>query len=109
MQNNSDIKKFLADLNMSDVLNVEEDLGNGFVRLKISEAERRQALQDINCVEDIIVELLRNSRDADAKNIFIGTKKQERVLSKNLRQIANSYKTQTKGCSFVLRAIHTKK
>ncbi|MDZ7838064.1 MAG: hypothetical protein U5N58_08980 [Actinomycetota bacterium] len=50
MQNNSDIKKFLADLNMSDVLNVEEDLGNGFVKLKISEAERRQALQDINCV-----------------------------------------------------------
>src|SRR5690554_5184907 len=75
MQNNPDIKKFLAELNMSDVLNVEEDLGNGFVRLKISEAERRQALQDINCVEDIIVELLRNSRDAQAKNIFIATKK----------------------------------
>jgi len=75
MQNNSDIKKFLADLNMDNVLNVEEDLGSGFVRLKISEAERRQALQDINCVEDIIVELLRNSRDAEASNIYIGTKK----------------------------------
>ncbi len=75
MQNSSDIKKFLSDLNMDNVLNVEEDLGSGFVRLKISEAERRQALQDINCVEDIAVELLRNSRDADASNIYIGTTK----------------------------------
>ncbi|MGM0365347.1 MAG: ATP-binding protein [Actinomycetota bacterium] len=75
MQNNSDIKRFLSDLNMDNVLNVEEDLGSGFVRLKISEAERRQALQDINCVEDIVVELLRNSRDAESSNIYIGTKK----------------------------------
>ncbi len=75
MQNNSDIKKFLSELNMDDVFNVEEDLGSGFVRLRISEAERRQAMQDINCVEDIIVELLRNSRDAGARNIYIATKK----------------------------------
>ncbi|MGZ5551966.1 MAG: ATP-binding protein, partial [Nitrososphaeraceae archaeon] len=32
-------------------------------------------LQDIHTVEDIIIELLRNSRDAGSKNIFIGTKK----------------------------------
>ena len=77
MQNNTDLNKFLEQLNINDVLSVEEDLGNGFVRLKISEAERRQALQDINCVEDIIVELLRNSRDSGSSNIFIGTKKVE--------------------------------
>lgn len=77
MQNNSDLEKFLSELNIKDSLNVEEDLGNGYVRLKISEAERRQALQDINSVEDIIVEMLRNSRDAGSRNIFIGTKKIE--------------------------------
>ncbi len=77
MQNSSDLNKFLDQLNIKDSLSVEEDLGNGYVRLKISEAERRQALQDINCVEDIIVELLRNSRDAGSKNIFIGTKRLE--------------------------------
>jgi len=77
MQNSSDIKRFLSELKIKDSLNIEEDLGDGYVRLKISEAERRQALQDINCVEDIIVELLRNSRDAGSKNIFIGTKKIE--------------------------------
>jgi len=77
MQNSSDIKRFLSELKLKDSLNIEEDLGDGYVRLKISEAERRQALQDINCVEDIIVELLRNSRDAGSRNIFIGTKKIE--------------------------------
>ncbi len=77
MQNSDDLKKFLSELNIGDKLNVEEDLGDGYVRLKISEAERRQALQDINCVEDIIVELLRNSRDSGSRNIFIGTKKIE--------------------------------
>ncbi|MDD5621645.1 MAG: ATP-binding protein [Actinomycetota bacterium] len=77
MRNNSDLKNFLSELNIKDSLNVEEDLGNGYVRLKISEAERRQALQDINSVEDIIVEMIRNSRDAGSRNIFIGTKKIE--------------------------------
>ena len=77
MQNNSDISRFLSELNIKKELNIEEDLGNGYVKLKVSEAERRQALQDINCVEDIIIELLRNSRDANCKNVFIGTKKIE--------------------------------
>jgi hypothetical protein len=77
MQNSSDLKQFLSELNIKNSLNIEEDLGDGYVRLKISEAERRQALQDINCVEDIILELLRNSRDSGSKNIFIGTKKIE--------------------------------
>lgn len=73
--NNANLTRFLSDLDIKDKLNIEEDLGNGYVKLKISEAERRQALQDIHTVEDIIIELLRNSRDASSKNIFIGTKK----------------------------------
>ena len=75
MQNNSDIGKFLSELKLDGLLNVEEDLGEGFVKLKISEAERRQALQDIKNVEDVVIEMLRNSIDASAKNIFIVTKK----------------------------------
>jgi hypothetical protein len=77
MQNNTDISRLLSELKIKDTMNIEEDLGNGYVRLKISEAERRQALQDISCVEDIVVELLRNSRDAGSRNIFIGTKRIE--------------------------------
>jgi hypothetical protein len=75
MQNNLDYEKFFSELNIKNDLKIEEDLGNGFVRLKISESERRQALQNINCVEDIFIELLRNGRDAASKNIFIATKK----------------------------------
>src|SRR5665647_2872689 len=77
MQNSLDYNKFFGDLNIAEQLKVEEDLGSGYVKLKISESERRQALQDIKCVEDIVVELLRNSRDAGSKNIFIATKKTE--------------------------------
>jgi len=77
MQNNSDIKNFLSELGLDNVLNVEQDLGGGYVKLRISEAERRQSLQDIKSVEEIVIELLRNSRDAGSKNIFIGTKKIE--------------------------------
>lgn len=60
-------------------LRVEENLGNGFVRLRISEAERRQAKHDIRCVEDIVIELLRNARDANASSIFIATTKEGSV------------------------------
>ena len=75
MTDHLDFNKFFADLAIGKELKIEEDLGEGFVKLKISEAERRQALQDITCVEDIVVELLRNSRDAGSKNIFVATKK----------------------------------
>ncbi len=54
-------------------LTVEENLGEGFVRLKTAEAERRQAKHDIRAVEDIVVEMLRNSRDAHARNIYLAT------------------------------------
>ena len=52
---------------------VEDDLGDGFVRLRVSEAERRQAKQDIRCVEDAVIEMLRNARDAHARTIIMGT------------------------------------
>ena len=54
-------------------LRVEDDLGDGFVRLRSSEAERRQAAQDIRCSEDIVIEMLRNARDANARNVFVAT------------------------------------
>ena len=41
--------------------------------MRTSEAERRQAAQDIKCTEDIVIELLRNARDAGAKHIFVAT------------------------------------
>ena len=56
-------------------LRVETDLGGGFVRLQVSEAQRRQAKQDIRCVEDAVIELLRNARDAHAHTIFVASSK----------------------------------
>lgn len=56
---------------------VEENLGGGYVRLKVAEAERRQAKHDIRSVEDVLVELLRNSRDAGATRIFVCLHKEE--------------------------------
>lgn len=52
-------------------LRVETDFGDGYVRLKTSEAERRQAVQDIRSTEDIVLEMLRNSRDAHASHIYV--------------------------------------
>lgn len=48
-----------------------EPLGGGFYRLKISEAEKRQAKHDIKWVEDALLELLRNSRDAKSTHIAV--------------------------------------
>lgn len=64
---------FVASLGGGDGLRVEENLGEGFVRLRVSEAERRQAKHDIRCLEDVVIELLRNARDAGARRIFVGT------------------------------------
>lgn len=58
-------------------LRVESDLGDGYFRLRASEAQRRQAQQDIRSCEDVVIEMLRNSRDAGAKNIFVATNSQE--------------------------------
>ena len=64
---------FVSAVSGDAFLKVEENLGDGFVRLKVSEAERRQAKHDIRSAEDIVVELLRNARDAHAQRIFLAT------------------------------------
>ncbi len=69
----SSLIPFLEEVMPEDPFKVEEELGHGFVRLKSTEAEKRQAAQDIRCSEDILIELLRNSRDAGARNIYIAT------------------------------------
>jgi hypothetical protein len=63
----------VASVSGEEYLKVEEDLGDGYVRLRVSEAERRQAEHDIRGIEDVVVELLRNSRDAHAKRVFVAT------------------------------------
>ena len=68
-----DLTSFVARMGGEGALRVEESLGQGFVRLRISEAERRQARHDIRCSEDIVIELLRNARDASARQLFLAT------------------------------------
>jgi hypothetical protein len=68
---NDDLLGFVASMAGEGTLRVEENLGEGFVRLRVAEAERRQAKHDIRCVEDSVIELLRNSRDAGARRIFL--------------------------------------
>ncbi len=70
------LRQLIEEACEADPFKVEEDLGSGFVKLRSSEAERRQAAQDIQGFEDIVIELLRNSRDAGAKSIFIATGKE---------------------------------
>lgn len=69
----NDLLGFISAVSGDTFLKVEENLGDGFVRLKVSEAERRQAKHDIRSTEDIVVELLRNARDAHAQRIFMAT------------------------------------
>ncbi len=66
---------FVSSLESKKFLKIENDLGDGYFRLNTSEAEKRQARHDIKCVEDCVIEMLRNSRDAGAKKIFISTAK----------------------------------
>ncbi|MBI5231361.1 MAG: sensor histidine kinase [Coriobacteriales bacterium] len=74
---------FVSAVSGDAYLKVEENLGDGYVRLKVSEAERRQAKHDIRSVEDIVIELLRNARDAHARRIFLANHREgeERVLT----------------------------
>lgn len=76
-QNTTDLLAFVSAHGGERQLRVEENLGQGFVRLRISEAERRQAQQDIRCVEDVVVEMLRNARDAGAHHIYVATAREE--------------------------------
>lgn len=75
--------EFVSSVSGDAYLKVEETLGDGFVRLKVSEAERRQAKHDIRSVEDVVVELLRNARDAHSQRIFVATTRDgdERLLT----------------------------
>ena len=76
MRDNDDLVSFVRMLADPQTFTVEEDLGFGFVKLRVTEAERRQALQDIRSVEDVVKELVRNSRDANASRIFIAFQKE---------------------------------
>ncbi|MGN0286780.1 MAG: ATP-binding protein [Atopobiaceae bacterium] len=69
--NPNDLLGFVSSLGGGDGLRVEENLGEGFVRLRVSEAERRQAKHDIRSLESAVIELLRNARDAGARRIFV--------------------------------------
>ena len=66
-----DLREFIDNVAKESHLRVEADLGGGFVRLRTEEAERRQARHDIRSSEDALIELLRNSRDAGARTIFV--------------------------------------
>jgi hypothetical protein len=83
MTPSDELLNFVSSVSGDTFLKVEENFGDGFVRLKVSEAERRQAKHDIRGVEDIVVELLRNSRDAHARRIFLATAREadRRTLS----------------------------
>lgn len=70
---NTELVDFVDNVCDKSHLRVESDLGDGYFRLRATEAQRRQAQQDIRCSEDIVIETLRNSRDAGAKNIFLAT------------------------------------
>lgn len=71
-----DLLNFVTSVSGDAFLKVEENLGDGYVRLKVSEAERRQAKHDIRCAEDVVVELLRNSRDAHASRVFLASSRE---------------------------------
>lgn len=68
---------FISNITDGARLRIEENLPHGFVRLKVAEAERRQAQHDIRTVEDIITELVRNSRDAGAGVVLVGFQKEQ--------------------------------
>ena len=52
--NDRSLAGFVASVNGEGHLRVEYDYGDGFVRLRTSEAERRQAAQDIRNTESIV-------------------------------------------------------
>lgn len=76
MSDAADLASFLSSVGQDRSLKVEENLGEGYVRLRVSEAERRQARHDIRCVEDAVIELLRNARDAGARQVFLATSRE---------------------------------
>jgi hypothetical protein len=82
MSDDKDLLKFLNKVGVTQKFRIEENLGSGYVRLNIEESQRRQAKHDIRSVEDAVIELVRNSRDAGAKNILVASR-----LRNNIREI----------------------
>lgn len=70
---NDNLKDFIETASKVSPFRVENDYGGGYVRLRSEEAERRQAIHDIRSSEDVVIEALRNSRDAHARMIFLAT------------------------------------
>src|SRR5450759_4387573 len=66
-----DIIDFVSQITDAARFRIEENLPHGFVRLKVAEADRRQAQHDIRSVEDIVTELVRNTRDAGARHVLV--------------------------------------
>lgn len=73
MSESADLASFVSTMGGERALRVEENLGEGYVRLRVAEAERRQAKHDVRCVEDAVIEMLRNARDAGARHIYVAT------------------------------------
>ncbi|MEE0844860.1 MAG: ATP-binding protein [Eggerthellaceae bacterium] len=73
---NRDLKDFIETASSVSPFRVENDFGGGYVRLRSEEAERRQAIHDIRSSEDVVIEALRNSRDAHAHSIFLAVSKE---------------------------------
>lgn len=76
MTSDDSMLEFVSSVSGDQYVKVEETLGDGFVRLKVSEAERRQAKHDIRTFEDVVVELLRNSRDAHSRRIYVANSRE---------------------------------
>lgn len=72
----ADLTSFIEATCGSGALRVEENLGAGYVRLRVAEAERRQAKHDIRCIEDVVIEMLRNARDAGARHIYVASSRE---------------------------------
>lgn len=73
MSEHDPLLDFVTAVSGDGYLKVEETLGDGYVRLRVPEAERRQAKHDIRSIEDVVIELLRNARDAHAQRVFVAT------------------------------------
>lgn len=71
-----ELLNFVTDLAGEQVLKVERELGGGYFKLNVTEAERRQARHDIRSIEDVVVEMVRNSRDAGASAVYIASGKE---------------------------------
>ena len=99
----SSLADFVTAVSGDTAIRVEESFGDGFVRLRVGEAERRQAKHDIRCVEDVVIELLRNSRDAGAGNIFVATTREGDARTLVVADDGSGIPASMQGCVFDAR------